>query len=351
MPRRPRTVETTNPGPHNDAIANVMAMLLPVHAALTTDWLSDATATAAERTVNAAYTFIYLEQPDGTLAHKAAASDIRRRTEQKAIDVFGKNVLAETIDPAQAPGLSSALDIETPTIANASDLFEGRAERAALSAAQQALAIDELALVPLISAGERLGALLLMIVGRPESEHIRLLASHVACALVNLNQTASQQPFAATEVVRTVFDERKTEIELQRELLRAERYRREASICVIEATNLRMLRERFGTSLTERLLEKVGRTMAQHSRDIDAIGQYKESGYTMILSEASPEGAQLATKRLITIAQEGAADPSAPGLELHFAAGWASYPSDGRTTDALFAATKRRMYDPASQVA
>lgn len=351
MPRRPRTVETSShqPAP-NDPVATMMAMLLPVHAALGPHWLVDAIATAAERTMNASHAFLYLEQPDGSLRRGAAASDVRRRNEQRALDAFGP-ALPQSLEPTGLPGIIAALDSEAPTIADAATLLEGLATPRTLETAQASLAVDELAFVPLLSAGERLGALVLLLVGHAETEHLRLFGDHVACALVNLRQANSGTPATAAEVVRTVFDARKTEVELQRELLRAERYSREASICVIEASNLGILRDRFGTSLVEALLERVGKTLALHSRDIDAIGAYKESGYTMILSEASPEGAKLATRRLLRIAQDAAVEASVPGLELHLAAAWASCPQDGRTTDALFAAAQHRMYDPKTAVA
>ena len=118
---------------------------------------------------------------------------------------------------------------------------------------------------------------------------MRLFAAHVACASVNLRQTlASGVETGTTDVVRTVFDVRKTETELQREIMRADRFKRDVSICIIEATNLRLLRERFGPALTEQVLERAGEALAAQSRDIDVIGQYKESGFTMVLSEVSP---------------------------------------------------------------
>ena len=131
--------------------------------------------------------------------------------------------------------------------------------------------------------------------------------------------------------MRTVFDPRKMESELQREISRADRYKRSVSICVIEATNMRLLRERFGSTLAQRLYDRLGERLAQHSRDIDVIGQYKASGYTMILSEAEPEGAKNAAARLLAIARDAQLDPAdrVDGLELHLACGWASAPTDG----------------------
>jgi diguanylate cyclase (GGDEF)-like protein len=331
----------------------MMAMLLPIHSALTLNWLVDATATAAERTVNAAYTFVYIEESDGMLVQKAPVSDLRRRSSQRALDAFGPDALPAKFDPTSAPVVMEALDHEQPATGSAADLLAGLGGEGRNASAQRSLAIDSVAIVPLQSAGERIGALVLMLVGQPNPDHIRLLGEHVACATVNLRQAQAGRDVAVagTEIVRTVFDLRKTKIELQREIMRADRYNREASIAIIEATNLRLLRERFGPSLTEQMVERLGATLAQHSRDIDVIGQYKDSGFTMILSEVSEEGAQTAARRLLALALDAAADEDVPGLELHLATGWAAFPADGKTTQQLFAAAERRMYDPQTQVA
>ncbi len=331
-----------------DPVTTVMEMLLPVHSAVTLEWLVDATATAAERTVNAAYTFVYFEQDDGLLAYRAPASDLRRRNVQRAIDAFGVRALTSKIDPATAAGIAEALEADGPVHGDAGELLRGLAEGDAATSAQRALGVDGVSLVKLEPAGERVGALLLLHVGAPNMEHVRLLGEHVACAAVNLRQAETALEPGAAEVVRTVFDTRKTEMELQRELTRAERYKREASICVIEATNLRLLRERFGATLVEELYERVGAALAQHSRDIDVIGQYKSSGYTMILTEASPEAAAQATARLLGIARDAARDDGVPGLELHLTSGYATYPADGKMTDGLFGAAERRMYAAAA---
>ena len=71
MPRKPRIVDRTPPA-QDDPVATMMAMLLPIHSAVTLEWLADATATAAERTIGAAHTFVYFEEPDG-YSHLAIA--------------------------------------------------------------------------------------------------------------------------------------------------------------------------------------------------------------------------------------------------------------------------------------
>jgi diguanylate cyclase (GGDEF)-like protein len=213
--------------------------------------------------------------------------------------------------------------------------------------AQNTLGIDKLCIAPLNTAGERLGALLLMLPEDADLERVRLLADHIACAAVNLRNTEVARSQGVTDVVRSVFDERKLETDLQRELTRASRYKRQLSIVVIEATNLALLREQFGGFLSDRLLQRLGESLAQGARDVDTLGAYKESGYTMILDEAHTEGASVAARRLLAKAQEARIEgQNVPGLELHLVVGWATYPADGTSTPALFTAAERRMYDP-----
>lgn len=339
--------KTTARNQRTDPTATMMAMLLPIHSALTLDWLVDATATAAERTLNASHAVVYFEEEDGRLERRAPASDIRRRSQQRILDALGA-ALPARLDPAQAHAIAEALDHEKPELGQARDIFAGLLAADAADQAQRALGADAVGFVPLQSAGERIGGIVMTFVGEPDSEHVRLFAEHVACAVVNLRQSQMAREAGAVDVVRSVFDARKLESDLQKELARAERYNRELAIIVLEATNLRLLRERFGRFLTDRLLQKLGESLAQNARDFDIIGAYKESGFTMVLTEASAEGARMATKRLLAVANTMAADGAVPGLELHLTAGWASRPADGETSEALFAAAERRMYDAAA---
>lgn len=344
----PRTNKNNAPV-SGDAASIVMAALLPVHSTITADRLADAAATAAERTLNATYAFVYFEDADGRLDRKDPASDTRRRSQQRAIDAFGANTVGKRIDPAGAPAIAEALDALAPVTTSAAELFRGLVDEAHAAAAQAELGIAALAIAPLASAGERIGALLLMFDSEPQPEHVRLFADHVACATLNLRQSQAAREQGAIDIARSVFDARKLESDLQKELTRASRYRHQVSIAVIEATNLRLLYEKFGRVLTDRLLQRLGVALAQDARDIDVIGTYRESGYTMILTEATAEGAAAAAARLLRTAEGVSLDgDSVPGLELHLACGWATCPVDGATTDALFAAAERRMYEAAA---
>ncbi len=334
-----------------DPVSTMMAALLPVHTALTLDWLVDAACTAAERGLNAPYAFVFFEDQDGRLEHKAPASDIRRRSQQRAIDALGGKVFRSRIDPASVPALAEALDGGLPVTVPLGDLFVPIVGEERAGTARNELNCRFACATPLQTAGERIGALLVLLQNDDDAEHVRLLAEHIACAAVNLRQTQTAREQGVIDIVRSVFDARKLETELQRELARAQRYRRDLSLVVIEATNLRLLRDQFGAFLTERLLQRLGESLAEHARDIDVLGAYKESGYAVILAEAAADGAVTAVRRLMETASRTRLEENVPGLELHLVVGHATCPADGVTSDALFAAAERRMYGSASQVA
>ncbi len=338
--------ERTQAGTQTDPVSAMMSSLLTVHSAMTQDWLVDAASTAAERGLNAPFAFVFFEEQDGNLVYKAPASDLRRRSHQRATDALGAELFRGKIDPKETPAIAEALDTGTPVVAPLQEFFgraigEKRAVEAALS-----LTVGAACIAPMENAGERIGALLVLGDSTMPAAHVRLLADHIACASANLRDAANAREQTVIDIVRSVFDARKLESELQRELTRATRYKREVSICVIEATNLRLLRERFGRFLTDRLLQRLGEGLAQHARDVDVIGAYKESGYTMILMEAAADGAAIAAERLMETARKTALDDgeNVPGLELHLAVGYATCPEDGTTSDSMFAAAEVRMY-------
>jgi len=332
-------------------MTTLMASLLPVHAAITIEWLADAASTAAERALGAPFAFVYWEDQDGRLQRQLPASDLRRRQLQRALDAFGESLIRPKLDPKAAPTIAEALDSRTPITTSPEELFRGLPGVDAAAAAQKTLGVEAASLVPLEAAGERIGALLLLLSRPVESDHLRLLGEHISCAAVNLRNAlsnASQQP--QIDVARPVFDERKLETELQRELARAARYKRELSVVVVEATNIGLLRDVYGKFLAERRYALLGEALAECARDTDIVGSYKERGYTVILTEAQVGGVAGAARRLLAAAQASPAEgETVPGLELHLVAGWASFPGDGQASDTLFEMVELRMYDAESQ--
>jgi diguanylate cyclase (GGDEF)-like protein len=332
-----------------DAVVTVMESLLPVHAALTPEWLADAACTATDKALNAPLAFVFFEDQDGRLDLRMPASDLCRRSLHRAIDVFGLSAFERRLDPKDVPAFAQALDSGAAVTAPVGELLAPLVDPEHAREAKIKLAVADACVTQLETAGERLGALLVLLTADVAPERVRLLGAHIACAAVNLRQAQASRAAGNVDVIRSVFDRRKLERELQRELARASRYKRQVSIAVIEASNIGLLREKYGRFLTDRLLQRLGEALAQNARYIDVIGAYKDSGYTMILTEASTVAADAAARRLLAEAQAVRLESDdVPGLELHLVAGHATSPQDGTTTDALFTAAGNRMYSAAA---
>jgi diguanylate cyclase (GGDEF)-like protein len=332
---------------HPDTTGALLSALLELHTASTHAALVDAVANAAEVACAAATAVVLLERSDGALAYQPPASAARRSQLARAIDALGSDIFRSRIDPRSFPAIVEALDTDTVVQCSLQDFVAAPASyRSATVRAE--LGATHAYTAPIEAAGERSGVLVLLGGANVAPAHVALLAAHAAIARRALGELTPEE-LPEPDVARSIFDARKLASELERELARARRYNRDISICVIEATNLRLLRERFGP-LGGQLMERLGETLAHHARDIDVIGDYKDTGYTMVLTEATAAGVEAAARRLAaeaaTVSLEG---KPVPGLELHLAVGWATAPADGQTADALFAAAERRMYGDAAQ--
>ena len=343
-PETSRSIE-----PVDDVVA-MMSALLPLHAVQSGEALADAIMTAAERGLGASFAFWFRENSDGRFTYAAPASETRRRTQRRAIDALGTVLFRTPVAASDVPSLAEALDGNAVISCAVRELFAPLIDEGRGAQAEAELGATQACAAPIESAGERFGVLVLLSGAAIVPERVRLLADHAASALLNLSNEGAASGQSAADPMRAIFDPRKVEGELQRELARAQRYARDVSICVIEATNLKLLRERFGGALTDRLYERLGAALSQQARDVDIIGAYKESGYTMVLTEASASGVESAADRLLSVAANVTLEGERiPGLELHLASGRATSPEDGLTAEALFAAAERRMYGGAAE--
>lgn len=326
-------------------VPSMMTALLHIHAAPTRAALADAIAGACEQIDGAQHAFIFFEREDGMLLYRPPASEPRRRSHGRAIQELGAELLTRAVDANDVSVLAEALDSDTVVAAPVASVFTLRSSGRS-APTDQTTATTRAFAAAITGAGDRYGALLVLGTEATDAERVRLLAAHTGAACAKLGAAdAIAEEATAAGAIPSIFDARKLESELQRELARSQRYGRDVSICVIEATNLSLLRERFGTALTDQLYDHLGAELARHARDIDIIGAYKQSGYTMVLAEAAPAGVEAAAQRLAAAARAvGLPGASIPGLELHLAVGWATAPEDGAASEDLFAAAQRRMY-------
>jgi diguanylate cyclase (GGDEF)-like protein len=332
-----------SPSPYEDPTALAEA-LLGIHSAVTEEWLVEAAVTAAERSLGALYTFIFLTDASGRMAGREPASEARARALNRVHKALGQPLARMKLSPdAETPVGVTSGEHRPVSSERLADLLAGAVAPEDCDRAQKQLGVAWCCLSPVEMSAQQLGVALFMFgkEGIPVS-HIRLLCDHLAQALINLRQRDAARHRGEIDPVRWVSDERRLTEQLEREMGRATRHERPLSIMILRVSNLEDVACRFGRFLAERLLRRLGAVFSEQVRGSDFLGSYQEDGFALIMAETDAEAAARAAGRLLPFLLNGEPEWAAgPRPELRY--GVASFPEDGSTAESLLATAEARL--------
>jgi diguanylate cyclase (GGDEF)-like protein len=131
-------------------------------------------------------------------------------------------------------------------------------------------------------------------------------------------------------------------VALEREIARSERSGRGFCLIMLDLDELKSINDRDGHHAGDAVLRSVAETVKSGTRKIDVAARYGGDEFVALLPETDPTGGWvLAEKIRLGVAEEGV-----PGVEGRptVSVGVVSYPTDGRTADALMLSADRAMY-------
>jgi two-component system cell cycle response regulator len=148
---------------------------------------------------------------------------------------------------------------------------------------------------------------------------------------------------AMTDQLTGALNRRGFEERLAAELARARRTNRPLAIAYLDVVGLKAVNDTYGHHAGDRLLQSTGRLLRENSREEDAVARIGGDEWAVILPEQDRRGAKVFARRLL-----GRLPFTQRGLALSvpwsLTVGWAVYPEDGDTPEALLAAADRRLY-------
>ncbi len=101
-----------------------------------------------------------------------------------------------------------------------------------------------------------------------------------------------------TDSLTGVYNKRRTDDEIDREMERARRYARPLSILLVDIDGFRSLNEAHGRAAGDRTLEEIARVLRLSTRATDSVGRYGAEEFAVILPETEQEKAMGAAEKL-----------------------------------------------------
>jgi len=124
----------------------------------------------------------------------------------------------------------------------------------------------------------------------------------------------------------------------------AVRYKRPASMLMIDTDNLKAANDLYGHAAGNRLLQRVAKCIETELRHTDVLARYGGDEFVALLPETAADRAIEVGERIVKAVASAMLEFEGKRFETSVSIGLACYPQDGRSVDSLQARADRAMY-------
>jgi diguanylate cyclase (GGDEF)-like protein len=201
--------------------------------------------------------------------------------------------------------------------------------------------------LPLISFGEKLGALVLESV-QPDAfqaadvQPLESVADIVATAIQNANYFEKVKALAYVDGLTGVYNRRFFEQRIAEELERADRYKNTLSVLMVDIDHFKKLNDEFGHLLGDEVLRQVSAIFTAQLRKADLVCRYGGEEFAILVPETSGENAMGVADKLRRMV-ETHPFPGVP-RPVTISLGVAEFPAQGTTRDEVVKAADTALY-------
>lgn len=149
---------------------------------------------------------------------------------------------------------------------------------------------------------------------------------------------------AETDDLTGLYNMRGFSIMVDRLFAQAERYKRPASMLMIDSDNLKSVNDNHGHEAGNRLLKLVAKCIAAELRHTDVLARFGGDEFVVLLPETAPDRAVEVAQRILQAVATTSLDFEGKRIGTSVSIGLACYPDDGRSIDSIQARADRAMY-------
>ncbi len=206
--------------------------------------------------------------------------------------------------------------------------------------------------IPLIAKGKPVGVIVAdnseskRPVTKKKSRFLEVLANLAALAIENARLHSNLKSLAVKDSLTGLFNRRRFDEQLQREIERAERYDRPLSLVMIDLDHFKHYNDVNGHPAGDRVLVRVARILRQGVRVPDTVARYGGDEFVALLPETGEEGALAFGERIRKKVEKGVCSDKShqPAGPLTICLGIASYPEDAQSAKGLVEKADRALY-------
>jgi diguanylate cyclase (GGDEF)-like protein len=147
-----------------------------------------------------------------------------------------------------------------------------------------------------------------------------------------------------TDELTGLYNMRGFSIVVDRLFGQAVRYKRPASMLMIDSDDLKSVNDQNGHEAGNRLLKLVAKCIESELRHTDVLARYGGDEFIVLLPETTAERAIEVAQRILQTVSASPLQYEGKRIETSVSIGLACYPEDGRSIDAIQARADRAMY-------
>ncbi len=208
---------------------------------------------------------------------------------------------------------------------------------------------------PLVHSGETQGTLAVGRTGEEFDAHERdvfiYLLERAAASVENISEHERVSEQAVTDELTGLANNRAFRETIDREAARAERFKHELSLIILDIDNFKQVNDRYGHLQGDEVLRALGRILESEPRAIDEAARYGGEEFVVALPETGSEGAVELAERIRARLEEEPIESVDDGEPLSVTAsfGTATLPASAATVRELFEAADEALYEAKRQ--